>query len=145
MKNAKEHLHVNEFIGDVFNALSSPPGEDGDEEEEATASGYDSVEAVFTDMPNKFIADAAAGVDVVFQYIISGSGGGEWSCAIKDSKCEVKSGQHEKATCTLKMNSTDFTEMMSGKLSPMQAFSSGKLIIKGDIMKSQLIEKIFNF
>ena len=147
MKNAKEHFQLNDFVGDVFTALTSAPTEDVDEdgEDEAgqAASGYDSVEAVFNDMPNNFIADAAAGVDVVFQYIISGSTGGEWYCAIKDSKCEVKSGQHENATCTLKMNSADFLEMMSGKLSPMQAFSSGKLIIKGDIMKAQLIEKLF--
>ena len=33
--------------------------------------------------------------------------------------------------------------MMSGKLPAMQAFSSGKLVIEGDIMKSQLIEKLF--
>jgi putative sterol carrier protein len=33
--------------------------------------------------------------------------------------------------------------MMSGKLSGMQAYTSGKLKIEGDIMKSQLIEKLF--
>jgi putative sterol carrier protein len=33
--------------------------------------------------------------------------------------------------------------MMSGSLPAMQAFSSGKLVIEGDIMKSQLIEKLF--
>ena len=38
----------------------------------------------------------------------------------------------------------DFTDMMTGKLNPMQAYTSGKLIIEGDIMKSQLIEKLFD-
>jgi len=33
--------------------------------------------------------------------------------------------------------------MMSGKLLAMQAFTSGKLQISGDVMKSQLIEKLF--
>jgi len=33
--------------------------------------------------------------------------------------------------------------MMNGKLKPMQAYTSGKLKIEGDIMKSQLIEKLF--
>jgi len=34
---------------------------------------------------------------------------------------------------------------MGGKLKAMQAFTSGKLKIEGDIMKSQLIEKLFKF
>jgi putative sterol carrier protein len=33
--------------------------------------------------------------------------------------------------------------MMSGSLPPMQAFNAGKLRIEGDIMKSQLIERLF--
>ncbi|MEE4264400.1 MAG: SCP2 sterol-binding domain-containing protein [Desulfobacteraceae bacterium] len=33
--------------------------------------------------------------------------------------------------------------MMGGKLPAMQAFTSGKLLIEGDVMKSQLLEKLF--
>jgi putative sterol carrier protein len=33
--------------------------------------------------------------------------------------------------------------MMSGKLSAMSAYTSGKIKIAGDLMKSQLIEKLF--
>jgi putative sterol carrier protein len=33
--------------------------------------------------------------------------------------------------------------MISGKLDPMKAFTSGKLTIDGDVMKSQLIGKLF--
>jgi len=35
--------------------------------------------------------------------------------------------------------------MITGKLNAMSAFTSGKLKIEGDLMKSQLIEKIFKF
>jgi hypothetical protein len=35
--------------------------------------------------------------------------------------------------------------MMAGTLPAMQAYTSGKLTIEGDLMKSQLIEKLFNF
>jgi len=34
---------------------------------------------------------------------------------------------------------------MSGELNPMTAFTSGKLKIEGDMMKSQLIGKLFKF
>jgi putative sterol carrier protein len=41
------------------------------------------------------------------------------------------------------MADADFLAMMGGKLPPMQAFTSGKLKIEGDVMKSQLLEKLF--
>jgi putative sterol carrier protein len=41
------------------------------------------------------------------------------------------------------MADQDFLDMMAGKLPAMQAYTSGKLIIEGDIMKSQLIEQLF--
>ena len=96
-------------------------------------------------MPASFVAAAAAGVDVVFQYIIAGKGGGDLHSVIKEDTCRVESGTHVKPSCTMKMDSDDFLDMMNGKLPAMQAYTSGKLKIEGDIMKSQLIEKLFKF
>ena len=96
-------------------------------------------------MPDAFVADAAAGVDVIFQYIISGDGGGEWFNTIQGGDCRVDACAHEKPGCTLKMSDSDFLDLMNGKLPAMQAYTSGKLKIEGDIMKSQLIEKLFKF
>ena len=106
-------------------------------------TGRASVGDIFDALGKSFNADAAAGVDVVFQYNISGDGGGDWYTAIKDQACTVEAGAHAKPSCTLKMAAPDFIAMMSGQLPAMQAFTSGKLVIEGDIMKSQLIEKLF--
>jgi NAD(P)-dependent dehydrogenase (short-subunit alcohol dehydrogenase family)/acyl dehydratase/putative sterol carrier protein len=141
LKGGKEYFQLNDQVGDVFNALSGPPADSADDA--AGAAGFTSAAAVFDAMPGALVADAAAGVDVVFQYIISGAGGGEWICAIKDATCEITAGKHDKPHCTLKMADGDFVDMMNGKLQPMQAFTSGKLMIEGDVMKSQLIEKVF--
>jgi putative sterol carrier protein len=62
---------------------------------------------------------------------------------VDDGQCQVLSGQHERPTCTLLMAAPDFLAMRAGRLPPMQAFNTGKLRIEGDIMKSQLIEKLF--
>jgi putative sterol carrier protein len=35
--------------------------------------------------------------------------------------------------------------LITGELNAMSAFTGGKLKIEGDLMKSQLIEKIFEF
>ncbi|RLC14807.1 MAG: sterol-binding protein, partial [Deltaproteobacteria bacterium] len=46
--------------------------------------------------------------------------------------------------CTLTMSDDNFVKLFTGVMTSMQAFSSGKLSLDGDIMKSQLIEKIFD-
>ncbi len=125
----------------VFALIAPPPTEPV--EDETAAQGSGSVAGIFENMLETFKADAAAGVDVVFQFNISGAGGGDWHCMIKDSTCTIETGVHAKPVCTLKMADADFLAMMQGTLPAMQAYTSGKLKIEGDIMKSQLLEKLF--
>ena len=89
--------------------------------------------------------DAAAGVDVIFQFSISGPKGGDWHVTIKDAVCAVESGTHSSPTTTLKMSDEDFVQYVRGELPAMQAYTAGKLKIEGDLMKSQLVEKLFKF
>jgi NAD(P)-dependent dehydrogenase (short-subunit alcohol dehydrogenase family)/acyl dehydratase/putative sterol carrier protein len=139
LEGAREYQNLNEQIGDLLAAFSKP----------AAASGFSNkfgaVADVFDYMPQAFVTDAAAGVEVVFQYSITGEGGGDWNCVITGGSCRVEAGPHEKPTCTLEMAAADFLDMMNGKLVAMQAYTSGKLKIDGDVMKSQLIEKLFKF
>ena len=64
---------------------------------------------------------------------------------MKDGTCRVEAGRAEKPTTTLTMASGDFLALIAGKLDGMQAFSAGKLKVEGDIMKSNLIGKLFRF
>jgi NAD(P)-dependent dehydrogenase (short-subunit alcohol dehydrogenase family)/putative sterol carrier protein len=139
LKNAKEYTQLNEQIGDLLAAFTPKQAETA---EPATTDGG-SVADVFNGMADTFNAEAAEGVDVIFQFCISGEDGGDWACIIKDKTCNIDAGLNEQAVCTLKMADNDFRDMMTGKLPAMQAYTSGKLQIEGDIMKSQLIEKLF--
>jgi 3-hydroxy-3-methylglutaryl CoA synthase/NAD(P)-dependent dehydrogenase (short-subunit alcohol dehydrogenase family)/putative sterol carrier protein len=112
---------------------------------EVTSSTGMTVQGVFERMPEAFRPDNAAGIDVVFQYRISGTQGGEWFVSVKEGSCEVKQGAHEKPTTTIIMSDEDFLSLITGKLNAMQAFTTGKLKVEGDLMKSQLIEKLFKF
>ncbi|MBW2252756.1 MAG: SDR family NAD(P)-dependent oxidoreductase [Deltaproteobacteria bacterium] len=143
LKNSREYFNLNDQVMDLLTSLESPPEVTQESDDEDAGSGFGSPAAVFEAMPDSFKADAAAGLDVVFQYIITGEGGGDWFCAVKENECTIKPAIHDKPTCTLKMESGNFLAMMNGQLTPMQAYSSGKLVIEGDIMKSQLIEKLF--
>ena len=140
MEGAKEFSDLNSALFD----LMSPPAEDSKTSDAGKdTSGGITVKEIFEKMPDAFNADAAKGVDVVFQYNISGKSGGEWKVSVKDEKCAVEAGKADKPTCTLNIGDSDFIDMITGKLDPMKAFTSGKLTIDGDVMKSQLIGKLF--
>jgi NAD(P)-dependent dehydrogenase (short-subunit alcohol dehydrogenase family)/acyl dehydratase/putative sterol carrier protein len=144
IEGGKEYRQLNDQVGDACAALLTPQKAIAPKSAQKEApKGFETASAVFEAMPAAFKPDAAAGVNVVFQYIISGTNGGDWSCDIRNQSCTVASGRHDKPTCTLKIGDSDFLDMMNGKLKPMQAYTSGKLKIEGDIMKSQLIEKLF--
>jgi putative sterol carrier protein len=102
------------------------------------------VAAVFERMPDAFRPQAAAGVEAVFQYHVGGTEGGDWYCKISEGACTVAAGRHAAPTCSLHMAAGDFVDMIAGRLPAMQAYTSGKLRIEGDILKSQLIEKLFD-
>jgi NAD(P)-dependent dehydrogenase (short-subunit alcohol dehydrogenase family)/acyl dehydratase/putative sterol carrier protein len=138
LEGAKEYSELNVQVGDLLNAFSRPAAA-----EEAGAGQAASVSAVFSAMEGAFDPEAAKGVDAVFQYHISGPDGGDWYCAVKDGAVEISSGVHDSPTCSLRISDADFLAMINGDLPAMQAFTSGKLKIEGDIMKSQLIEKLF--
>ncbi len=138
LKGAKTYFQLNDQIGDLIGAFSKPAADAGTAEPTSM-----SVSDIFKGMPDAFVPEAAQGVEVIFQYIITGSDSGDWYCDIKDGACTIQTGKHAKPVCTLEMEDKDFLALMTGKLPAMQAYTSGKLKIGGDIMKSQLIEKLF--
>ncbi len=139
LENAVELANTTEAIGAILQPILV-----GEEPKPEPKKGP-TVGQVFEHMPGAFRADRAAGLDVVFQYRISGPGGGDWYVAVKDGRCEVRQGEHAGPTTTIMMSEEDFLSLIQGKLNAMQAFTSGRLKIQGDLMKSQLIEKLFKF
>ena len=139
LTGAKEYNQLNDCIMDLIMALSAPPAAD----KGSAAAGGATPKDAFAQLEKTFQPDAAAGLDIVFQYKITGSTGGAWNAVIKDKTCKVSEGVHPSPTTTLIMEDKDFMAMMNKTLSAMKAYTSGKLKIEGDLMKSQLLEKLF--
>jgi putative sterol carrier protein len=86
-----------------------------------------------TVLPNKFKPEKATGVDVVAQIHIAGPDGGDWVVTIKKQKLQVKEGTDPASNLTLKMNYSDFMDMVNNRLSAEKAFFTGKIQFKGNI------------
>ena len=104
---------------------------------------YTDVKAVFAAMPEVFSPDAAKGMDAIFQFEITGDGGGDWHVIVKDGACEIQEGTHESPTVTLSMSGETWLGMVNKQINGMQAFMGGQLKASGDIMLAQRIEELF--
>jgi len=103
------------------------------------------VKEVFDRVPQAFNADAAKGLDAVFQFDITGEGGGNWNVAVKSGACEVQEGKAASPTVTLTMSSDTWLGMVNKQINGIQAFMSGKLKLNGDMLLAQRIPDLFRF
>lgn len=103
----------------------------------------DTVKGIVEALPGKFNAEAAGGVDAVFQFDISGDQAGQYYVIIRGDTCEISEGNHDTPHVTFSMADNDFIEMMTGKISGQEAFFSGKLRVSGDLMLAQKLERFF--
>lgn len=95
-------------------------------------------------MPSRFNPEASEALDAIFQFDISGDEAGQWHLIVKDKTCQITPGEHSAPTVTFSMDSKDFIEMMTGRLSGQAAFFTGKLRVSGDLMLAQRLESLFN-
>jgi len=103
----------------------------------------DTVKEAFDLMPEKFNADAAAGLNAMFQYRIEGEGGGQWYCTIADGACTMTEGTHDSPGVILTMAAPDFLDLVNGKLNGQMAFMAGKLKISGDMGLAMKLGALF--
>ncbi len=85
------------------------------------------------ELPVRFKPEKAVGIDVVAQLDITNGEVSNWFVVVKDQKLQVNQGTYSEPNLTLKMNETDFMDLVNGKLSAEKAFFLGKIQFKGNI------------
>merc|ERR1711974_329594 len=91
-----------------------------------------SVAQVFEKLEQNFNADAAQGLDLVFQFDIEDDK--TYHLVINDGTCKLHEGAHDDPSVTLIMNSETLQGIVSGETDGMQAFMAGQLRAEGDMM-----------
>ena len=90
--------------------------------------------------------DAATAPNAIYQFNITGDGGGEWSldCTTGKTSDFVSTGTHDSPGATITVSSEDWLGMLNGSLNPMQAFMSGKIKIDGDMTLAMSLQQVMN-
>jgi putative sterol carrier protein/uncharacterized OB-fold protein len=90
------------------------------------------VEDIFGTMESRVNPDGVKGVTANYGYMITGTGGGEWTVSVKDGEVTVLKGLHE-PNVTTTISAKDWIAITLGKLDGMTAFTSGRLKVEGDM------------
>uniref|UniRef100_A0A3Q0SA31 Hydroxysteroid dehydrogenase-like protein 2 n=1 Tax=Amphilophus citrinellus TaxID=61819 RepID=A0A3Q0SA31_AMPCI len=111
----------------------------------ATPTSGGPVESTFDVIKGAINEDVVKSTQGIYQFDLSGEHTGVWFLDLKNGSGSVGQGEPPaKADVVMKMDSSDFSKMFSGKLKPTMAFMSGKLKIKGDMTLAIKLEKLMN-
>lgn len=102
-------------------------------------------DVVFSEMPSVFVPERARGMDGVFQFQLSGDGGGQWYVTVQDQVCRTHPGEHGSPTATIVMTSTDFLSLILGELDSLRALACGRMHIEGNLLKTRSFHGLFEY
>jgi len=103
------------------------------------------VSEFFANVSEKVNKDKIQGMNVVYQFDITGDTGGQYAVVIADNDATVQEGVHESPNITLTISDEDFKNLTTGKLNGQTAFLTGKLKIKGDMALAMKLQSVFSF
>src|SRR5512136_1573201 len=95
-------------------------------------------------MPERLRAkpDVVAKINAVYQFNISGPGGGAWSVDCTQPGGRIQAGTAASPKCTVAALDQDFLNIVNGRLNAQMAFMSGKLKIQGDMGLALKLQQI---
>jgi putative sterol carrier protein len=102
------------------------------------------VPKIFENMQERMTADPAkvAGINAIYQFNITGDGGGEWFVDLTQPAPAITKGSAPAANCTVTIAEPDFIGIVTGQLNAQMAFMTGKVRIGGDMGLAMKLGKI---
>lgn len=99
------------------------------------------VAKVIETMQTRFNPNAAAGLDLVFQFNIEDAE--NYYLSIKDGTCSLTEGDAAAPNISLIMDSATLKAIIKGEIGGMEAFMTGKLRTEGDMMLALKLGDLF--
>lgn len=87
---------------------------------------------IFGTMESRVNPDGVKGVTADYGYVITGTGGGNWTVSLQNGTVKVLEGIHNPRVTTT-VSARDWIDITLGKLDGMTAFTSGRLKVEGDL------------
>ncbi len=102
-----------------------------------------SIGDVFHEMVKHFDTSCADKMIGTYQFDISGEGGGIWTFAIDEGKCQLVVGGVPDPSVEIALPVETWLAIREGKLNSQQAFMDGELKIRGDMNLAMKLQQLF--
>jgi len=103
----------------------------------------DTVQAYFDTLQDRFVASASAGVDAVYQFEISGEGGGTWHVVVHEEAIEVNAGPHESPSAIVTSSADNYIKICNGDMNGLRAVMTRKMKVDGNLVLARKMQKMF--
>src|SRR6266480_2269709 len=98
---------------------------------------------VFDGMRESFKPDKAKGVHARYQWILSGTNGGEWWIEVNDGAHKMGKGKIDNPNVTFICSDKTWVALSNGKLKGSWAYLTGRLKVHGDQRVARKLDEIF--
>jgi len=92
-----------------------------------------SVRPIFEAMPFSLNQEAAKEANVVYQFNLSGEGGGQFVVTIRNGECKVEEGVTPTPDVTVAAAAADYMNIVAGAYPFGLAYINGRLKVEGDL------------
>ena len=102
-------------------------------------------EEVLSDLVKRFRPEAAKGISAVYELRVTGEAAGTWHLTIADQQCAVSPGRAEHPDITIAISDEDWANLVAGKLDPVNAYLSGRIVVSGDFSLAPMLQQLFGW
>lgn len=108
-----------------------------------TSEQFTDVRQYFDRLADVYDAEMATGLNCVFQWVLTGEGGGEWYAELDGGALTCAAGRHDAPNMTITCAASDWLATINGKVEVARMYEAGKLRLKGQFPLYRKIKAIF--
>ena len=99
--------------------------------------------ALLARLPAALDPGAAAGVEGVVQFDLTGEGGGAFFLALRAGTCTVGEGRHPAPSVVLTLSAADCVAVITGAAKARALFDAGRLQVAGNLFLALMLQDLF--
>ena len=96
----------------------------------------------FDTLDRRFVTSAASGVEAVYQFKLTGAGGGDWHLVVKDGSFDVVEGEHEDPSATLTATADNYVKIANGDMNGLRAVMTRKMTVSGNLVLARKMQQM---